>query len=339
MYRLRWYALLAVCLMQLGSAQETAPSQPPLDLGVTFSTTVTEPLFGTTTVMLTGLKGDIYKLKPQTPVLPNFKNLKPIGTIYNNGLNVRPRLFTEGFPGVADLIEWFAIDYTGKFYVTEQGKYDWVLISDDGSKLYIDGHAVIDNDGIHSTRPMRGSIELSGGMHTIRISYFQGSRYALALVLAVRLPGQKDYRIFNTSEFQPTPNPDDWKVAPAARPYQLSPSPAGFTQNSAPSGQLSGDWKSPSGAILSIEDHGDKIKITNLTRPDIKYDARREGDFVIAVAYSSRGHGQGAVLSMKDAVHLQVALFPYSASDSKDATLKMASKALKSAHLIWVRVD
>ncbi len=288
--------------------------------------------------MLTGLKGDIYKLKPQTLALPNFNNLKPIGTVYTNGLNVSPRLFTEGFPGVTDLIEWFAIDYTGKFYVTEQGKYDWVLISDDGSKLYIDGHTVIDNDGIHATRPMRGSRELSGGMHTIRISFFQGSRYALSLLLAVRTPSKKDYRVFNTDEFQPPPNPDDLKVAGPTNPDQPLPSPAGFAQKIAPSRKLSGYWKTSSGAILSVQDHGDKVEITSLTEPDAKYDARWEGDFVVVVAHSSRGHSQGAVVRVKDAVRLQVALFPYSASDSKDATLKKASKAMKDAHLIWVRV-
>jgi hypothetical protein len=60
---------------------------------------------------------------------------------------------------------------------------------------------------------------------------------------------------------------------------------------------------------------------------------------VVVVAHSSRGHDQGAVLSVKDARHLQAAFFHYSASDSKDAILNKASKALKNTELIWVRVD
>lgn len=207
------------------SAQDTPPPQRPLDLGVTFSTTVTETLFGTSTVMLTGLKGQIYDLRPGTGVLPNFKKRKPIGTVYTNGLNVSPRLFTEGFPGVTDRVEWFAIDYTGKFYVAQSGKYEWVLISDDGSKLEIDGRRVIDNDGVHATRRMDGARTLSPGMHTIRISYFQGPRYAIALLLAVRSPGKKDYRIFNTDEFQPPRNPDDWKSPSLEHPAQPVPPP------------------------------------------------------------------------------------------------------------------
>jgi hypothetical protein len=56
-----------------------------------------------------------------------------------------------------------------------------------------------------------GSITLKGGFHKIRVQYFQGPRMHIALVLGVAGPGDGDYRVFNTHEFRPPGNPEDWK--------------------------------------------------------------------------------------------------------------------------------
>jgi hypothetical protein len=185
------------------------PPPEPVELGVKFSTTVTESLFGTTTVRTSGLRGEIYYLEPETFSLPKFEKLKPVGTVYTNGLNIAPRNFDEGFPGVTDRFEWFAIDYTGKFYIAKAGKYEFVLVSDDGSKLYIDGRTVIDLNGHHPPERGTSAVKLTAGMHNIRVSYFQGPRYQIALMLGVRPPGGREWKIFNTDEYQPPANPDD----------------------------------------------------------------------------------------------------------------------------------
>lgn len=186
--------LAAVCLAQ---------DQTPLDVGAHFETTVVESRFGTTAKIPWGLRGDIYYLKEGTSELPRFEKLKPVGTIFTNGLYIRPRDFGEGFPGVSDRFEWFALDYTGRFYVAKAGKYKFALISDDGSKLYIDGRKVINNDGVHGPLRSDGAVRLTEGVHTIRLSYFQGPRFTIALILGVLRPGDKDWRIFNTDEFKP----------------------------------------------------------------------------------------------------------------------------------------
>jgi hypothetical protein len=46
---------------------------------------------------------------------------------------------------------------------------------------------------------------LAGGVHKIRVSYFQGPRYSVALVLLIAGPGE-EYRVFDTEEFTPPPN-------------------------------------------------------------------------------------------------------------------------------------
>jgi hypothetical protein len=148
-------------------------------------------------------RGQIYHLAPYTRRLPNFSKLTPVGTIYTPALSVPSRDFDEGFPGVTDRFEWFAIDYSARFWVSEPGTYRFRLESDDGSILYIDGRRVIRNDGEHPVEREDGKVRLKQGAHDIRVSYFQGPRFHVALVLKVRGPKDSDFRIFHTGEFKP----------------------------------------------------------------------------------------------------------------------------------------
>ena len=168
------------------------------------------PTFGTTVVIPSGLRGQVYFIRHNSKRLPNFEKLKPVGTIYTSALNVPQRAFSQGFPGVTDRFEWFAIDYTGRFWIEHPGSYRFLLTSDDGARLYIDGELVIDNDGIHPPTDKAGSVELAGGIHRIRVAYFQGIRFQVALVLQVAPPGEP-FRIFSTDEFKPPSDPGTWR--------------------------------------------------------------------------------------------------------------------------------
>ena len=61
---------------------------------------------------------------------------------------------------------------------------------------------MIDNDGIHAPNLEYGHVKLKNGLHQIRVSYFQGPRMQVALVLSIARPGE-DYRVFNADEFLP----------------------------------------------------------------------------------------------------------------------------------------
>jgi hypothetical protein len=199
--------VILLLLPLLGAAQQQQTTPPTVDdIETKFSVTVVESSFGSTSVTNSWLRGEIYFLEPQTLALPKFEKLKPVGTVYTNGLNIPPREFTKGFPGITDRFEWFAIDYKGKFYVAKGAKYQFVLVSDDGSKLYIDGHVVIDLDGHHPPLRKEGSVHLKPGMHDIRVSYFQGPRFSIALMFGVRRPGDHEWRVFNIDEFKPPPS-------------------------------------------------------------------------------------------------------------------------------------
>jgi hypothetical protein len=181
------------------------------------------PNFGTTVVVPSGLEGRVYAIKENTKRLPDFAKLKSLGAIYTDSLNVSARDFTEGFPGVTDRLEWFAIDYTGRFWIERPGFYLFVLTSDDGSRLYIDDRLVVDNDGTHPAQIAFGRVDLLGGVHRMRVSYFQGPRHHVALRLQVA-GVDEPLRVFSTEEFKPPPNPENWRFPDhGAQPQSKEP--------------------------------------------------------------------------------------------------------------------
>lgn len=67
----------------------------------------------------------------------------------------------------------FSIRYSGYIQIDTQGSYTFYTSSDDGSKLFIDGTEVVDNDGAHGTRERSGSINLTAGLHDITVLFFE----------------------------------------------------------------------------------------------------------------------------------------------------------------------
>ena len=174
----------------------------------------TETTFGTTVVVPGGLEGVVYHIPKNSKAIPDLSKIKPQGKIYVSALNIPLRDFREGFPGVTKRKEWFAIEYAGRFWIQKPGLYRFELTSDDGSRLYIDDQLAVDNDGIHPELTKAESVDLAGGIHSIRVQYFQGPGWQVALVLQVASPDQA-LRVFSTDEFRPPANPEDWKF-PAA---------------------------------------------------------------------------------------------------------------------------
>ena len=118
-------------------------------------------------------------------------------------------LRNEGFPGVTDRFEWFAIDYTGNIWIDEPAVYRFSLLSDDGSRLSINGVTVVSLDGTHPPLGSSGNAFLTRGLHQLRVSYYQGPADALALVMAVARPGA-GWKIFNTDDFPPPQDTSRW---------------------------------------------------------------------------------------------------------------------------------
>jgi outer membrane protein OmpA-like peptidoglycan-associated protein len=165
--------------------------------------TTADAVFGSADATPFALEGRVYAIPASTSRLPDFAGLSPIGKVYASRLDIPQRSFLEGFPGVTDRFEWFALDYRGSFGIRRGGDYRFRLTSDDGSRLLVDGRPVIDNDGLHATRALEGRVALSPGMHDIEVQYFQGPRTQVALVLELAGEGE-GYRAFDTTRYSPT---------------------------------------------------------------------------------------------------------------------------------------
>ncbi len=163
-----------------------------------------DTVFGTTGRTDTNmLEGRIFQLEPGTKTLPQnmHKDYKSLIVLYTRKLDIPPRNFTEGFPGLENVFEWFGVQYRGTITIEDSGSYKFRLLSDDGSKLYIDSILIIDNDGTHAPASKTGQIYLSPGTYPIRVDYFQGPRMKIALQLFATLPGGEE-RAFDLKDFE-----------------------------------------------------------------------------------------------------------------------------------------
>ena len=72
-----------------------------------------------------------------------------------------------------DSAEQFLMRWRGNLTVTEEGAYEFMTESDDGSYLYVDRERVVSNGGFHGPRTEVGAKYLVPGQHSVTITYFQ----------------------------------------------------------------------------------------------------------------------------------------------------------------------
>jgi len=80
-------------------------------------------------------------------------------------------------PGVGNprgVVQDLYTEIHGTLYAPVAGSYTLTLTSDDGSRLWLDGAEVIDNDGPHGMRAVSYTGELTAGVHDLAIAYAQG---------------------------------------------------------------------------------------------------------------------------------------------------------------------
>lgn len=148
-----------------------------------------------------GLVGNVYRVPEGQPMLPEFSTLTPVASVIMSNFDVPVRAFEAGFPGVDNLVEWFAISFSGFIEIPSDGEVEFSLNADDGANFYIDDVKVIDNDGIHAPRTKTGIANLSAGLHRVRMDYYQGPRYHIALQLSWRKAGQGEFSIVPAEAF------------------------------------------------------------------------------------------------------------------------------------------
>jgi mono/diheme cytochrome c family protein len=94
--------------------------------------------------------------------LPDFDKLQPIAQGQVSGFDLSVALRNDNM----------ALRFEGYLRIDRDGEYRFHLSSDDGSKLWIDGKPVADNDGIHAPRSTTGAARLTRGAHKLVAAVF-----------------------------------------------------------------------------------------------------------------------------------------------------------------------
>ncbi|OVE82728.1 hypothetical protein BVY04_00225, partial [bacterium M21] len=108
-----------------------------------------------------GLRYELYDQKFRS--LPDFSSKTPSFTGAVNNIEI----------SATDRDDAYAMVFEGLLNIETAGDYTFHLSSDDGSKLYINGELLIDNDGRHSATELNALTTLEAGKHQIRVEYFE----------------------------------------------------------------------------------------------------------------------------------------------------------------------
>ncbi|WPP50840.1 alkaline phosphatase family protein [Catalinimonas niigatensis] len=95
--------------------------------------------------------------------LPVFATLKP---------KKSGRKYQFRVDDINEKKDQFAIRFTSFLKIDTAGEYRFYTSSDDGSKLFIEGEEIVNNDGGHGVIERMGSVELTAGFYEINVEYF-----------------------------------------------------------------------------------------------------------------------------------------------------------------------
>tara|TARA_Y100001934_G_scaffold282573_2_gene396937 strand:- start:538 stop:3345 length:2808 start_codon:yes stop_codon:yes gene_type:complete len=118
------------------------------------------------TVSVAGWHYEYYELAKDQRRLPDFSTLSPQATGVTKRVGLNP-------DGLKPRAHHFALVFKANLRLKESGKVVFLLRSDDGSKLFIDGNKVIDNDGVHPGQEKKVVLDLSTAPHSIEVQYFE----------------------------------------------------------------------------------------------------------------------------------------------------------------------
>ncbi|MDZ7723253.1 MAG: DUF5060 domain-containing protein [candidate division KSB1 bacterium] len=96
-------------------------------------------------------------------MLPRFAELEPVDQGVSAQIDLSPQQQPDNF----------GIVYEGLINIPATDIYKFATHSDDGTKLWIDGQQVVNNDGDHAPLLKSGEIGLEKGYHTIRVEFYE----------------------------------------------------------------------------------------------------------------------------------------------------------------------
>ncbi len=112
-----------------------------------------------------GLKVEYYDQNPGGAKNDVFDKMKPKTTAVASEISLK-------LPFLKKPEDPFGLRFSGSLYAPTAGAYTFFTSSDDGSRLYVDGKEVVNNDGLHGMGEKSGTAPLSAGAHSIVVTYF-----------------------------------------------------------------------------------------------------------------------------------------------------------------------
>ena len=155
----------------LSLAGESSSSGGPLDVG-SDAYAFTDSKDGSN-----GLVVNLYAIMGASN---NLESIQRSEVPYYSGTMPALHAPNEGYMG--DIMTNFYAEITGVLNIEETNNYVIRLVSDDGSRLFLDEELLIDNDGLHGAEARDSELILEAGPHPIRVEFFQsGGGAALSL--------------------------------------------------------------------------------------------------------------------------------------------------------------
>jgi len=120
-----------------------------------------------------------------------------------------------GSIGSIDLSQWrqegqsFAVRFSGQIDLPTDGPYTFYTRSVGGSRLWVDGQEIVNNDGRHQQTEKQGVVDLKTGAHEFVLSYFQPPKTRGSLTAFFDGPGlrKRPIKTQNVSHFAPAMRP------------------------------------------------------------------------------------------------------------------------------------
>ena len=139
-----------------------------------------------------GLAASYYAFSNEISRMPDVSGVAVAASgVIDRVVFARTTSVWEGMPD--DLTNCYAAVYDGALRIRDAGRYTLTLNSDDGSRLWLDGRMIIDNDGAHSMCSKSVSLPLCEGLHDLKIEYFENAGEAGLELFWTQPGGKKEY--------------------------------------------------------------------------------------------------------------------------------------------------
>jgi glucose/arabinose dehydrogenase len=119
-----------------------------------------------------GLNAEFFDFNAPLTTLPDLGTRKSDVTRVDAQLNY-PSVTTPWAGLGSGYADTFVARHQGYVKIGAAGSYTFSLNSDDGSKLWVDGALLIDNNGLHNMTEKSATLALSAGYHHLRTEYFE----------------------------------------------------------------------------------------------------------------------------------------------------------------------